>query len=538
MKSLALGTSLVKRQLFWLIVISAFTRGLLAWILDLGANEAYYWTYGSFPELSHIDHPPMIGWLIQLFTVNMALEGEFFLRLASVTIGSLNTWIVFIIGRRIRNERTGLYAALLYTASFYCSVIAGTFISPDTPQTLFLLLSIYFLHEGLIVKYESCEETRTLCRIAIMLAGIFIGLAMLSKYSSFFIWVGAFVYIISSNRKILKDIYLYLSVLLSLLFLLPVFLWNVENDFISFAFQSSRLPVLNSTPDFLAFIKSTALIFIYNNPLNIIIMTYAVVIFKKKKFLTASQFKLLISLSLPILIFFISVSLFAESKTNWSAPGFIPLMFIAAAYLDSKLKDEESDKNTIPSPISNALSLLLLSMMILFFHYFTGFLNLDLKEKSSKEIGSEDITLEYFGWRTLSKEFEQIRSEDIKKGEMPEKSFILSSNWAQASHMNFYIAEPAEVAVKTIGKLEDTRKFAWITSELGTFRYGESAYFIESSRDIPKAEYYGKKYFTHHEKVRSVYIKKFGKPVLRFDVYRLKNLKNIPERDLCSFTKY
>lgn len=303
MKSLALGTSLVKRQLFWLIVISSFTRGLLAWILDLGSNEAYYWTYGSFPELSHIDHPPMIGWLIQLFTVNMALEGEFFLRLASVIIGSLNTWIVFIIGRRIRNERTGLYAALLYTASFYCSVIAGTFISPDTPQTLFMLLSIYFLHEGLIVKYETCEETRTLCRIALMLAGIFIGLAMLSKYSSFFIWVGAFVYIISSNRKILGDIYLYLSVLLSLVFLLPVFLWNVENDFISFAFQSARLPLFNSTPDVVTFIKSTVLIIIYNNPLNIFIMTYAVLIFRKKKFLTASQFRLLISLSLPILIF-------------------------------------------------------------------------------------------------------------------------------------------------------------------------------------------------------------------------------------------
>jgi hypothetical protein len=213
-------------------------------------------------------------------------------------------------------------------------------------------------------------------------------------------------------------------------------------------------------------------------------------------------------------------------------------MFIAAAYLDSNLKDEESDTTTIPSPISNALSLLLLSMMIIFFHYFTGFLNLDIKEKRDKEIGSKDITLEYFGWRTLSKDFEQIRADDIKRGKMPEKSFILSSNWAQASHMNFYIAEPADVTVKTIGRLEDTRKFAWITSELGTFRYGESAYFIESSRDIPKAVEYGKKYFTQYEKVRSIYIKKFGKPVLRFDVYRLKNLKNIPERELCSFTKY
>ena len=365
MKSLWLGSSQIKRQLFWLIALSAVARGVLAWILDLGSNEAYYWTYGAFPDISHLDHPPMIGWLIQLFTVNLALEGEFFLRLASIVIGSLNTWIAFIIGRRIRGERTGLYAALIYTASFYCSLIAGTFISPDTPQSLFILLSIYFFHEGLIVKYESCDETKTLCRIALMLAGIFIGLAMLSKYSSLFIWIGAFVYIISNNRKILKDIYLYLSVLISLLFLFPVFLWNIENNFISFAFQSSRLPILSSVPDFFSFIESLTWVIIYNNPVNIIIMIFAIINFKKSRYITASQFNLLLSLSLPIIIFFISVSLFAEGKANWSAPGFLPLIFIAAAFLDNNYKEKSFDKVSIPSPITNAISLLLISILLL-----------------------------------------------------------------------------------------------------------------------------------------------------------------------------
>ena len=538
MKSLWLGSSQIKRQLFWLIALSAVARGVLAWILDLGSNEAYYWTYGAFPDISHLDHPPMIGWLIQLFTVNLALEGEFFLRLASIVIGSLNTWIVFIIGRRIRGERTGLFAALIYTASFYCSLIAGTFISPDTPQSLFILLSIYFFHEGLIVKYESCDETKTLCRIALMLAGIFIGLAMLSKYSSLFIWIGAFVYIISNKRKILKDIYLYLSVLISLLFLFPVFLWNIENNFISFAFQSSRLPILSSVPDFFSFIESLTWVIIYNNPVNIIIMIFAIINFKKSRYITASQFNLLLSLSLPIIIFFISVSLFAEGKANWSAPGFLPLIFIAAAFLDNNYKEKSFDKVSIPSPITNAISLLLISIAILFFHHFTGFLKIAIKEDVKEEMGIGDATLEYFGWRTLSKEFKKIREDDIIKGEMPEKCFILSSDWAQASHMNFYIAEPLNMVVKTIGELKDTRKFAWITGEFGTFRYGESAYFIESSRDTPKAEEIGGRYFSDYKKVRSIYIKKLGNPVIRFDIYRLKNLINIPERELCSFTKY
>ena len=539
MKSLLNNISLIKKHLFWLIALSTITRGLLAWILDLGSNEAYYWTYGSYPELSHIDHPPMIGWFIQLFTVNLALDGELFLRLASIVTGSINTWLVFVIGRRVRNERTGLYAAFIDTASAYCSLFTGTFITPDTPQSLFLLLSVYFLHEGLTVKYELCQETKILCRIAILLAGIFIGLSMLSKYSSVFIWAGAIAYMVSSNRKILKDITLYISFSISLLFLLPVILWNIDNNFISFAFQSSRMPVSNLTPDLLSFIKSLGWILLYNNPLSISIMAFALFSFRRDKYLKPEQYKLFLSLSLPFLIFFIGISLFTESRPNWSAPGFYPLMFIAAAYLDNKSKIvSNSEEGIIPLPVSNSITLMLLMMLIVFVHHFSGFLSFDYKKEAHKEIGEGDITLNYFGWRTLSKEFEKIKADDVSAGLMPEKCFILSDNWAHASLMDFYVASPSSSIVKTIGNLEDTRKYAWVTGKLGTFRYGESAYFIESSIEPKRADEIGKRYFSDTHKARSVYIKKLGKPVLRFDIYRLKNMTRIPERELCSYTKY
>ncbi|NTU95851.1 MAG: hypothetical protein HGA52_07365, partial [Bacteroidales bacterium] len=67
--------SLLKRYLFILIGVSALVRALIAYFLDLGNNEAYYWTYGLYPDMSHLDHPPMIGWFIQLFTVNLYFKG-------------------------------------------------------------------------------------------------------------------------------------------------------------------------------------------------------------------------------------------------------------------------------------------------------------------------------------------------------------------------------------------------------------------------------------------------------------------------------
>lgn len=538
MKSFLQESNSIKKNLFWLIALSFIIRTILAWILDLGSNEAYYWTYGKFPELSHIDHPPMIGWIIQLFTVNLAYESELTLRIASIITGTINTWIVFIIGRRIKNERTGFYAAILYTASFYCSIFTGTFINPDTPQSLFILLSIYFLHEGIIIKHEACNETRTLCRQALLLSGIFLGLAMLSKYSSFLIWAGAFVYIFSSNRKLLKEPFLYLAVFITSLFLLPVLLWNIDSNFISFEFQSSRLPLNINNFNIVQFIKSTGIIIIYNNPVSIILFVFAISRFRKEKFMTESQFKLLLSLSLPYLLFFTAVSLFSEVKSNWSAPGFFPLMFIAAAFLENNKITDSGKPKIIPSPLSNSLLFLLLAMSLLFTHYFTGLLVPDYKTDKTERIGNRDFTLDYYGWRTLSAEFRKIRERDVQDKTMSENSFILASDWANAAHSDFYLASPNNMVVKTIGRIEDTRKYAWITGEHGTFKYGENAYYIESSRDYPNAVNLALHYFSEHQKIKSIYIKKLGKPVLRFDIYRLKNLNRIPDRELSSFTKY
>lgn len=52
------------------------------------------------------------------------------------------TWLSYSIGKKIKNERTGWFAALLYNSSIYSSIIAGVFILPDSPQIIFWLLGL------------------------------------------------------------------------------------------------------------------------------------------------------------------------------------------------------------------------------------------------------------------------------------------------------------------------------------------------------------------------------------------------------------
>ena len=109
----------INRILFWLLVVSTVVRGIIAATIEFGNDEVYYWTYALYPDWSHYDHPPMVGYMIQLFSLNLLFDSEFFIRLASVVFMTAETYILFRIGKEIKNARIGLFAALLYTASIY-----------------------------------------------------------------------------------------------------------------------------------------------------------------------------------------------------------------------------------------------------------------------------------------------------------------------------------------------------------------------------------------------------------------------------------
>ena len=93
----------INQILFWLLVISAVVRGIAATSIEFGNDEVYYWTYALYPDWSHFDHPPMVGWVIQLFSLNLLFDSEFFIRLASIVFMTANTYIIFRIGKEIKN---------------------------------------------------------------------------------------------------------------------------------------------------------------------------------------------------------------------------------------------------------------------------------------------------------------------------------------------------------------------------------------------------------------------------------------------------
>ncbi|MCF8230002.1 MAG: glycosyltransferase family 39 protein [Bacteroidales bacterium] len=504
-------------NLFYLILISTLVRAFLAGFLELGNDEVYYWTYALYPDLSHFDHPPMVGFIIQAFTLNLIFENEFFLRLASILFGAMNTWLIYVITTRIKNSLAGFYAAVLFTASIYCFIIAGTFILPDTPQLLFWLLSLYFLTTSVTYKVAN-RFTKT----NLLLAGLTLGLGMLSKYTTVFLWFGTIAFILLYNRRWLKTKELYISMLISLFIFIPVIVWNFQNDFISFSFQSERVNMSESgiKPDY--FFQELGGQILYNNPINfVLIMIALVALIAGRNFIPSKYKRFLLWNSLPLILLFLVFALFRRTLPHWTGPGYLGLIIIAATYFASRLEKKGS---LFPWPLQLPLYLLLIILFVGTAQIKGGWF-LPPKVSEDIELGKDDVTLDMYGWDQLRKKFEPIYESDLKEGRMDSNAVMISFRWFPAANLDYYVARPLKIRMLAIGELERIHKYAWINRIRGGFRQGMDAYFLTSSRDFKDPEDLYHDYFTEIIPADTIAIERGGEVVKYVFVYHLKGLK-------------
>ena len=108
-------TGSYRKKIFALIVFFSIIKLFLAFILELGNDESYYWLYSQYLQWNYFDHPPMVAIWIRFFTANLALDHyEGFVRLGSVTGSALASWFMFRTGTLLHSERAGFFAAVLY----------------------------------------------------------------------------------------------------------------------------------------------------------------------------------------------------------------------------------------------------------------------------------------------------------------------------------------------------------------------------------------------------------------------------------------
>jgi hypothetical protein len=180
---------------------------------NLHSDEAYYWMYSKHLDWGFFDHPPMAAFLI--FLGDSIMHNELGVRLFIIFLSTLTMAMIM----NELNEKKDLFFLSLFMLSFPLvhTHIGGFMALPDTPLVFFTLL--FYL------GYKKFVNNPNL-KMALLMA--LVATAMIySKYHAFL----ALGFIVLSNLKLLRNKYFWVTVIVTIIFLMPHILWQIDNHF-------------------------------------------------------------------------------------------------------------------------------------------------------------------------------------------------------------------------------------------------------------------------------------------------------------------
>ena len=207
----------------WLIALPV--KLLVAILVPLANDEAYYWVWSHHPQLSYFDHPPMIAWLFWLgqpFESWLAAS-----RVPGVILGHL-TLLVWIQMLRPHLDEKRLCWWLAIALVSPLLGLGSIVMTPDVPL-------MFWWSASLLAFTWAVNDPRPL---KLVLIGATLGLGFCAKYHIVLFFPCAVLALWFTGRiRLLTPAALLCICGGFLLASSPVWVWNVQNGFESFRFQ-------------------------------------------------------------------------------------------------------------------------------------------------------------------------------------------------------------------------------------------------------------------------------------------------------------
>ncbi len=412
--------------------------------LDLSSDEAQYWDWSRTWQLSYYSKGPLISWLIGFWT-NIYGDTQFAVRLGAV-VNSIIAQLIIFIGIATLFKRASLaFLALFVANSMPLFTASSILMTTDSPLLLCWLTAFFSLY------YLSIKESR-LAYFALFAA---MALGCLAKYMMFAFLALAIPFLILLYYFKMIDFARIKKILLvmalgAVVGLLPIFIWNAQNNWVGFLHVSSLAGVtgkkaqqffdLPAVPEFIGGQLGIATPWWFIIAL-LTALAYAKEVLAKRKdrdiFVNQAQNALskelqdidifrqkliLISGFLPLMTAFFLWSFHTTIYANWPAMSYVSLILLAAMGLEKLLKSmhEMSVKKRKWFNI-----MLITSCVLPLIIYLTPFVPIP-------EI--LDPTLRLKGWNDLSIKLEELQN----SFEDPEKVFYFSSRYDTTASLSFY----------------------------------------------------------------------------------------------------
>jgi len=299
------------RVLFYAAWIAALI--IQCWSVGLSGDEAYYWRYSRELAWGYFDHPPVTSLLVHVgYSV---FNNELGVRLLFII---LSTATIFGLEQLVKPADLKLFYAIVLSIAFLQVGMVwggGMMAIPDFP--------LLFLEVAFFVLYRNYLDNPSWYITPLM--AVVISLMMLTKYHGILI-VG---FTVLSNLRLLGRGSFWVIVGLSLVLLIPHFLWQVDNGFPSIRYhlleRSANPYSIKYTAEYLGgqpFILG---------PFIGLLLIFAGIVFKPSGHFEGS----LKYVALGTYIFFLAMTFKGRVEANWTIITLVPLTYLGYKQIES-----------------------------------------------------------------------------------------------------------------------------------------------------------------------------------------------------------
>ena len=290
--------------------------------LNLGPDEAQYWSWSLYPSFGYFSKPPLIAWLIGSTTSVCGVE-EHCIRLSSPIIHAGTSFAVFFAARKLYDERVGLWSAVTYL-SIPGTSFSSLLITTDVPLLFFWALALWSIVE---------MQTSKSLRWSVMF-GVSVGLGLLSKYAMLYFLLGLAIAYMPwrQGRTFLAGRQILTGLAVAIAVFSPNVIWNISNGLATVrhtasnaSWNSDRLFNFSHIFEFLG--AQAGII----GPIAAGIFVVGFLRFGRTATINASD-RLMLALSAPVIIVVTLQAFISRANANWAAPAFVTLCILVCAW--------------------------------------------------------------------------------------------------------------------------------------------------------------------------------------------------------------
>ena len=287
---------------------------------DLFFDEAQYWSWSLQPAFGYYSKPPMIAWLIGLATTSCGVS-EFCVRLPSPLIHAATAFIVFGIGLRLYDARTGFWSGVVFATLPGISLSAGI-ISTDVP--------LLFFWATALLAFVYLVDDRPAWWPALAL-GLALGFGLNAKYAMAYFVLCGLIYLASTphRRSLLFAPRWWIAILIGAALITPNLVWNYENSFATFAHTADNAKWTGS------FFNPSKAFEFFGSQFGvfgpILFAGLLIIVTRAYRGNVSNGDRLLLAFALPVIAIVTVQALVSRAHANWAAVSYVAATVLVTA---------------------------------------------------------------------------------------------------------------------------------------------------------------------------------------------------------------